>query len=133
MYRFISDHKKLFAVRTMCRVLGVSVSSYYAWTQRPESNRKQEKRKIMTAIREIHKESLETYGSPRIANALQKRGFQCSRPRTARLMRELGIRAKWGGYVFMCMLLTFGLDSRLRVCETQWGVELYCLLDNQEA
>jgi transposase InsO family protein len=48
----------------------------------------------MTAIREIHKESLETYGSPRITNALQKRGFQCSRPRTARLMRELGIRAK---------------------------------------
>lgn len=94
MYRFISDHKKLFAVRTMCRVLGVSVSSYYAWTQRPESNRKQEKRKIMTAIREIHKESRETYGSPRIANALQKRGIQCSRPRTARLMRELGIRAK---------------------------------------
>ncbi len=40
---------------------------------------------------------------------------------------------RMGGYVFMCMLLTFGLDSRLRVCETQWGVELYCLLDNQEA
>ena len=32
MYRFISDHKKLFAVRTMCRVLGISVSSYYAWS-----------------------------------------------------------------------------------------------------
>jgi putative transposase len=78
----------------MCRVLGVSVSSYYAWTQRPESNRKQEKLKIMTAIKEIHKKSYETYGSPRIANALKKKGFQCSRPRTARLMRELGIRAK---------------------------------------
>lgn len=94
MYSFISDYKNTFAVRTMCRVLGVSVSSYYALTQRPESNRKQENLKLMTAIKEIHKKSLETYGSPRIANALQKKGFQCSRPRTARLMRELGIRAK---------------------------------------
>ncbi|KAA6231738.1 DDE-type integrase/transposase/recombinase [Chlorobium phaeovibrioides] len=34
------------------------------------------------------------YGSPRIALDLGKRGIKCSRPRVARLMREMGIRAR---------------------------------------
>lgn len=42
IYSFISDHKNTIAVRTMYRVLGISVSNYYAWTQRQDSNRKQE-------------------------------------------------------------------------------------------
>lgn len=54
----------------------------------------QEKQTIVTAIKEIHKESHGTYGSPRITASLQKRGIKCSRPRVARLMRESDIRAK---------------------------------------
>ena len=83
----------MFAVRTMCRVLGVSVSGYYAWTQRPASNRSQEQLTIVTAIKEIHKESHGAYGSPRITATLKKRGIKCSRPRVARLMKESGVRA----------------------------------------
>jgi putative transposase len=84
----------VFAVRTQCRVLDVSVSSYYAWIQRSESPRKQENLKLMDEIKSIHEASHHTYGSPRIADALQKKGFRCSRPRTARLMRFMGIRAR---------------------------------------
>ena len=84
----------MFAVRTQCRVLDVSVSSYCAWIQRSESSRKQENLKLMDEIKSIHEASHHTYGSPRIANALQKKGFRCSRPRTARLMRFMGIRAR---------------------------------------
>ncbi len=78
----------------MCRVLDVSVSGYYQWTQRPESNRSIETRKVKEAIKRIHKENREIYGSPRIAVCLQEEGFRCSKPRTARLMRSLGIRSK---------------------------------------
>lgn len=93
-YRFIKEHKDVFAVRAMCRVLQVSVSGYYGWTQRRESKRSKENRKLMAVIKEIHQEHHETYGSPRIARILQARGYPCSRSRTARLMRVLGIRAR---------------------------------------
>ena len=93
-YRFIKEHKAVFAVRAMCRVLQVSVSGYYGWTQRRESKRSKENRKLMAVIKEIHQEHHETYGSPRIARILQARGYPCSRSRTARLMRVLGIRAR---------------------------------------
>ncbi len=78
----------------MCRVLDVSVSGYYQWTQRSESNRSIETKKVKEAIKRIHKENREIYGSPRIAICLQEQGFQCSRPRTARLMKSMGIRSK---------------------------------------
>ena len=78
----------------MCRVLEVTVSGYYAWTRRPKSSRTEENSRIMTAIKEIHKESHGTYGSPRIAAALKRRGIKCSRPRVTRLMQEMGIQAK---------------------------------------
>lgn len=93
-YQFIERHKNTFAVRTMCRVLRVSPSGYYGWTQRPESPRSKKTQELKDAIKAIHDEHYEVYGSPRIANELEKRGMQCSRPRVARLMRTMGLRAK---------------------------------------
>ncbi|NUK48103.1 IS3 family transposase, partial [Prosthecochloris ethylica] len=58
----------------MCRVLEVSVSSYYAWIQRPESHRAQENRQLREAIQRIHEEKYQTYGSPRMTAELQKKG-----------------------------------------------------------
>jgi transposase InsO family protein len=88
------EHKHLYAVRTMCRVLDLSTSGYYAWAQHPQGRREQENLKLMDEIREIHQSSHQTYGSPRIAKALQQNGLRCSRQRAARLMQRLGIRAK---------------------------------------
>ena len=87
-------HKHQYAVRTICRVLGLSTSGYYAWAQRPQSIRAIENLKLMDEIREIHQSSYQICGSPRIAIALQKKGLACSRQRAARLMRRMGIRAK---------------------------------------
>ena len=77
----------------MCRVLGVSVSGYYAWWRRPESRRGQANRRLLTAIRMAHQRSRQTYGSPRMTAELRALGYVCSENRVARLMRELGIRA----------------------------------------
>lgn len=78
----------------MCRVLKVCPSGYYAWRGRQQSQRDRQNRKLLVAIKALHKQSKQTYGSPRICRALSKQGTRCSENRVARLMREHGIRAK---------------------------------------
>lgn len=57
------------------------------------SKRDGENRMLLSEIRKIHEQSKASYGSPRIAEELKKRGFHVSRPRVARLMKQSGIKA----------------------------------------
>ena len=93
-YGFIHRYRSAFRVGKMCRVLRVSRSGYYAWIDRPESNRSKENRVILEAIKKIHKSSREIYGSPRITDGLSDYGLKASRPRVARLMAINGIKSK---------------------------------------
>src|SRR5262245_35769617 len=71
----------------MCRVLKVSRSGYYAWRERQPSLREREDRELARRIQAIHRESRETYGSPRIHARLRREGATVGRHRVARLMR----------------------------------------------
>ena len=93
-YQFIADHRQEFEIRAMCRILKVSRSGYYAWCQRPVSEREMANQKLTEQIEEIHQESRQTYGSPRIHAELADQGVQCGHNRVARLMRQAGLRAK---------------------------------------
>ena len=93
-YRAIQEHDRRFPIRLMCRALAVSAAGYYAWRDRPESRRSVRNRALLSAIRVIHRESRETYGSPSIWDALIKQGHDVGEHRVARLMRQDGIRAK---------------------------------------
>jgi putative transposase len=73
-------------------MLGVSKSGYYAWRQRPPSKRSREDATLTAKIREIHRRSRETYGSPRVHAELRALGTRCGRKRVARLMRKAGLR-----------------------------------------
>lgn len=57
------------------------------------SKRDNENRMLLCEIQRIHQMSKASYGSPRITDELRARGFNVSRPRVARLMKEKGIRA----------------------------------------
>jgi transposase InsO family protein len=93
-YRAIQEHDRRYPIRLMCRALTVSSAGYYAWAGRPESDRSVYNRALLSAIRVIHRESRETYGSPSIWDALLKQGHCVGEHRVARLMRVEGIRAK---------------------------------------
>ncbi len=78
---------------TLCRMLGVSKSGYYAWRSRPPSHRTQQDALLTERIREIHSRSCETYGYPRVhAEELRSLGVRCGHRRVARLMRAAGLR-----------------------------------------
>jgi len=81
-------------VRTLCRLLGVSRSGYYAWGARPESERVCEDRALLTRIEAIHRESREAYGAVKTWRSLRAQGVPCGRHRVARLRRQAGIEAK---------------------------------------
>lgn len=87
-FAFIQRYERMFTVRRMCQVLGVSPSGYYAWCKRPPSAREMANEAIMRQIRIIHQESRETYGSPRVYHELRRQGITCGKHRVARLMRQ---------------------------------------------
>lgn len=94
IFSFMRQHESEFPIAVMCDVLAVSRSGYYAWLNKPESRQKQANTKLLEKIRTVYHNSRDTYGSPRIYQALKEQDIPCSENRVARLMREDGLRAK---------------------------------------
>ena len=91
---FIDEYRAEHSVTVMCQVLGVSRSGYYTWIDRPVSPRERANGKLLEHIRRFHRESRESYGSPRVVQDLHAIGIRCGKNRVARLMRCNGIAAK---------------------------------------
>jgi putative transposase len=88
----MSAHQAEFPIATMARVLGVSVSGYYAWRSRPASAHATGDAALLRRIRTIHAASHGTYGAPRVHAELQAEGTAVACKRVARLMRGAGLR-----------------------------------------
>ncbi len=86
----MSEHRAVYAVATMCRVLEVSTSGYYAWRSRMPSKRSMDEGVLQAEIEAIHRRSRATYGVPRVHAELRAEGTCVSRKRVARLMRRTG-------------------------------------------
>lgn len=81
-------HQERWPVATQCRVLNVSISGYYAWRDRPLSQRTQGDIAIGDALEVFFERSRSTYGRPRLAQDLRDVGIRAGGKRLARLMRE---------------------------------------------
>ena len=98
-------HQDRYPVRTLCKVLGVSPSGFYAYVKRPPSARAVQDAALLDRIEHYHARSRGTYGAPRIHRDLREEDDVCvGQKRVARLMRQAGI---------------VGVTRRKRVCTTR--------------
>ena len=87
----MSENQAVHGVATMCRVLEVSASGYYAWKSRMPSKRLMDDGVLQAEIEAIHRRSRATYGVPRVHAELRAEGTRVGRKRVARLMRRAGL------------------------------------------
>ena len=95
-YAFIQAHRTEFHLTSMCRVLKVHRSGYYAWLHEPLSPRAKANEALTVKIREFYEQSMGIYGSPHIFCDLREAGVACGENRVARLMRAAQIKSVRG-------------------------------------
>lgn len=90
-FRFVHDHKDTYPVKRLCELAECSRSGYYAWRDRPPSDRAIVDAALTEEIIEIHETSQRTYGAPRVWGQLTHRGWRIGTKRVARLMATEGL------------------------------------------
>ena len=93
-FEFIHVEKAIFPVTVLCQVLGVSRSGYYDWTRRGPSARGQREAELALKVEAVHRESRNTYGSPRVCARLRQKGEVVSPKTVAKVMRKNGLAAR---------------------------------------
>jgi len=93
-FAFIRDHLTAYPVELSCQVLEVSRAGYYAFVDRPKSLREVRRQTLSAKIAVAHRENRCVYGSPRICRVLKHQGEQACENTVAKLMRELGLKAR---------------------------------------
>jgi putative transposase len=95
-YQFVCNHLGKFPTSSLCRVMQITRSGFYAWKRRGPSTLQKENQVLTVYIRSFFAQSRKTYGSPRILRDLRAEGLSCGKHRVARLMRDAGLRAVVG-------------------------------------
>jgi putative transposase len=95
-YEFIKAHQSEHRTDTMCRILAVARSGFYAWLRPPRSDHAAEHARLLRMIRASFVASYGIYGAPRVFLDPREAGETCSKDRVAQLMRVNGLRARSG-------------------------------------
>lgn len=78
----------------MREVLDIKRSSYYAWLNRPPTERQNNDIKLTVKIKRLNKDSYCTYGARLIKAKLNSEGINCGKNKISRLMKENNISSK---------------------------------------
>ena len=94
-FAFVAAERASHAVATLCRIIGASVSGFYAWPRAIPSvqARAEAEIELRGHIGRIFR-ARRVYGAPRVHAELRREGRRHSRRRIARLMREMGLAAR---------------------------------------
>lgn len=83
------------SISGMLKNLGVSRSGYRAFLHRKPSASQKRKEAVKETIKQIHDDSKQNYGAPKITQELRKSGECISERTVGKYMKEMGIRAQW--------------------------------------
>ncbi|MDY4370124.1 IS3 family transposase [Pectobacterium brasiliense] len=95
-YRFINEHRNIWGVMTMCRVLNVARAGFYAWLHNPVSARDKDNERLLMLIRDSYSLSGGVYGYRRVHGDLNEIGETCGKNRVSRIMQLNRIKAVRG-------------------------------------
>jgi putative transposase len=96
MIAFIDDHREVYGIEPICRVLPIAPSTYrdHAAKRRDParlSARAQRDAVLAIEIRRVFAENFHVYGVRKVWRQLRREGFYVARCTVARLMREMGL------------------------------------------
>jgi putative transposase len=96
-FAFVAAERGHHAVARLCRVIGASVSGSYAWLRAIPAvqDRAEAEAELRGRVGQIFA-ARRVYGAPRVHAELRREGRRHSRRRIARLMGEMGLRARQG-------------------------------------
>jgi len=83
-----------YSVTLISRLLQVSASGFYAWLDRPPSERAKEEIRLEVEIKAAHMRTRQTYGAERLQHELAEHGVRVGICRLKRIRRKLGLRCK---------------------------------------
>ena len=95
-YAFIQAQQGCFSTHSLCRMMRVNRSGYYAWIKQPKSPRQKENDRLLGLIKQFWLESGCVYGYRKIYADLREFGETCGRNRVGRLMSLEGLKAQVG-------------------------------------
>lgn len=90
-YAWITQHRSVYPLESMCRILNVSRSGYLNNLNRPFSIRKADDFKLLLAIKAAHHKGRGVYGAAKIQAELVEQGLKVGLNRIKRLRRLHGI------------------------------------------
>jgi transposase InsO family protein len=87
-YAWILKQSEVHSVVMLCSLLSVSRSGYYAWSKAVDNQRTSDDKALKIVISATFNQNRAVYGTRRLKNVLAAQGYQASRRRIARLMKE---------------------------------------------
>lgn len=93
-YQFMHEHRDAYPLTMLAKILEVSSSGYYAWIQRPPSERLRRREQLAEAVRSAYDDSHGIYGSRKVARELVERSVQACRNTVAGLMRQMSLESR---------------------------------------
>lgn len=83
-------------MRSLCKMMEVHPSGYYAWRSKPDCDRAIEDQRLLVEIKQSWLESGTVYGYRKVHADLRECGEQCGPNRVHRIMRAADIRSQTG-------------------------------------